>query len=212
MRPLCLLFIIPLVSGAQFPSQPPLAAGRLLVASEKLGDPNFSESVVLLLHYDDDGTLGIVINRRSEVALSKIFPDEKRVAGDPAYLGGPVEIRAVQALFRSKESKAANEKVTKVVGDVYSSGSKKIIEQLLHSRAAASQFRIYLGYAGWQPGQLEAEIDAGAWSVMKASSETIFDADPDSLWSRLNRLLTQQIAVNLPPASPQEERSLQSSW
>src|ERR1700685_2427396 len=78
-----------------------LSAGNLLVASEKLGDQNFAEAVVLILEHDEEaGTLGVIINRRSEIPLSRVFPDIKGASADPVYLGGPVSVTAVQALLR----------------------------------------------------------------------------------------------------------------
>lgn len=170
-----------------------LNTGDLLVASKKLGDPNFAESVVLLLEYDDDkGALGVVINRRSEIPLARIFPDIKGAGADPVYVGGPVSITAVQALLRLPNE--MND-VTHVSGDVYATGSKQVIDKSVREHAAPSKFRLYVGYAGWAPGQLEAEIRLGAWSVLVNRSKLIFDDDPDSLWSRLTRESQMQVAA-----------------
>jgi putative transcriptional regulator len=138
--------------------EPRIRTGSLLVASEKLGDPNFAESVVLILeHDDDDGTLGLIINRRTEIPLARIFPDVKG-STDPVYAGGPVSITAVQALLRLPSE--ANE-TQHVAGDVYATGNKDLIEKAVRERTAPSRFRLYVGYAGWAPGQLEAEARRG---------------------------------------------------
>jgi putative transcriptional regulator len=169
-----------------------LEVGDLLVASEKLGDPNFAQSVVLILDHDEDnGTLGLVINRRSEIPLSKVFPDIKGASADPVYVGGPVSLTAVQALLRQP---AETEDVKHVTGDVYSTASKQVIEESVRSRLVSSKFRLYVGYAGWAPGQIEAEMQIGAWSVLSNRSKLIFDSDPDSLWSRLMHESHMQIA------------------
>jgi putative transcriptional regulator len=168
-------------------------AGDVLVASEKLGDPNFAESVVLILEHDDNnGTLGVVINRRSEIPLSRVFPDIKGASSDPVYVGGPVSLSAVQALLRLPNE---TDDVRHVGGDIYATGSKDVIEKSVRSHAASSKFRLYAGYAGWAPGQLEAEIQIGAWQVLANRSKLSFDSDPDSLWSRLSRESHMQIAV-----------------
>jgi putative transcriptional regulator len=178
-----------------------LSSGDLVVASEKLGDPNFAESVVLILEHDEDkGTVGVIINRRSELPLSRVFPDIKGASADPVYVGGPVSLTAVQALLRSPEK---SDDVRQVSGDIYATGSKEIIEKSVRSRIASSKFRLYVGYAGWAPGQLEMEIKIGAWIVLSNRSKLSFDEDPDSLWSRLNRESQMQIAA----AKPQPGRS-----
>lgn len=177
---------------AQDGPQQKLSVGSILVANEKLGDPNFAESVVLVLQRDEqEGTLGIVINRRSDVPLSKLFPDIKHASSDPIYLGGPVGIRTAQALLRLPSK---TDDATPVSGDVYVTASKKLIEKSVASGAQASKFRLFLGYAGWAPGQLEAEIRLGAWSILRGQSKIIFDGEPDSLWQRLNRETHWQMA------------------
>jgi putative transcriptional regulator len=176
------------------------AAGRFLVASSKLNDPNFRRTVVLLLAADGDrGSLGVIINRRSKLPLSRVFPDLKSPGNidpkDVAFAGGPVEFSSVQALLRSVSSASNTEHV---IGDVYSTADKELIEKSISSGADSKKLRVYLGYAGWAPDQLETEIDIGAWFVMRASPEDIFDEDPDSLWSRLNRKVDSEIARNYP--------------
>ena len=178
--------------GATYQPERQLSIGDILVASEKLGDPNFAQSVVLLVQYDEDkGTVGLVINRRTEIPLSRIFPKTKHAPSDPVYMGGPVSVTAVQALLRLPQK---SDQATPVVADVYVTGAKELIEKSVSSRVDPSKFRLYLGYAGWAPGQLEAEIDLGAWSVLHSNPDTVFDENPDSLWSRLTRESHMQIA------------------
>lgn len=180
------------LATAQYTPERELHVGDLLVASEKLGDPNFAESVVLILQHDEDqGTVGIIINRRSEVPLSRVFPDIKGAGSDPVFIGGPVSLTAVQALLRLREQ---TEDVTHVAGDVYATGSKQMIEKSVRAHAASSKFRLYVGYAGWAPSQLDAELQLGAWSVLTNGSRVVFDDDPDSLWSRLTHESHMQIA------------------
>jgi putative transcriptional regulator len=178
--------------AAEYRSERQPAVGDILVASEKLADPNFAQSVVLIVQYDDqDGTVGLVINRRTEIPLSRIFPKTKHAAGDPVYMGGPVSTTAAQALLRL--SKKADQ-ATPVIADVYITGAKELIEKSVASRLDPSKFRLYLGYAGWAPGQLETEIQLGAWAVLHSVPDIVFDENPDSLWSRLKRESQMQIA------------------
>ncbi len=180
------------VQTAQYEPQQSVSVGSILVAKEKLGDPNFAESVVLIVQYDEDeGTLGIVINRPSDVPLSQVFPHIKHATADPVYMGGPVGITAGQALLRLT---AETDDATHILGDVYVTASKKLIEKSVASHATPAKFRLFLGYAGWAPGQLEAEIRLGAWSLLKGHSKIIFDDDPSTLWDRLNRETHWQMA------------------
>lgn len=183
----------------QYGSSDAPAVGRVLVASEKLGDPNFRESVVLIVRFDPEkGTLGLMINRRSKVPLSRIFPEVNGARADPVYLGGPVELSTVQALIRSP-SKSGD--TIHILGDVYVTASKDLIEKSITSGTESSKFHVYLGYAGWAPDQLEGEMELGAWSVLKTTPDEVFDEDPDSLWSRLSRKAESQIALNTEPNS-----------
>ncbi len=162
-----------------------LEKGDILVANEKLADPNFAESVILLVQYDsEDGTVGLIVNRRTDIPLSKIFPKVKHASEDPVYMGGPVEMTAVLALLRLSQK---TDQATEVVGDIHVTGAKELIEKSIGSRAEPSKFRIYLGYAGWAAGQLEAEVRAGAWTVLHRRASVVFDDNPDSLWQRLTR-------------------------
>lgn len=174
------------------------AVGKLLIAKRELADPNFAESVVLIVHYDSDkGAVGLILNRRTTVPLSKILPQVKGVREDPVYEGGPVETASAQALVRSREKP---EEATRVLSDVYASGSKDVIEKLITSGARPADFHLYAGYAGWSPSQLEKEIDLGGWSVLRATTEIVFDENPDTLWQRLQHDTTTRVARR--PAAP----------
>lgn len=184
--------------NARYRSEEHLAIGDLLVASEKLADPNFAQSVVLIVADEDDGAAGIVLNRRTEIPLSRIFPKTKHATADPVYMGGPVATTAVQGLLAAPDR---TDQATHVLTKVWVTGTKELIEKSIESRLDPSKFRLYLGYAGWAPGQLEAEIRLGAWSVLNGGSGIVFDKDPDSLWSRLTRDSHMQTALALTPIS-----------
>ncbi|HYL35531.1 MAG TPA: YqgE/AlgH family protein [Bryobacteraceae bacterium] len=185
------LFVLALAQAAQ-PDE--LAPGKFLVASKELGDPNFAESVVLLLQYDaGKGAMGLIINRRTDVPLSRLFEDFKEAKGrsDSVYLGGPVELSNVLALLRSA---AKPEDAKLVFGDVYLVTSKDLLQKTLASKVEAARFHAYVGYAGWGPGQLEREIALGAWKILPAEAGIVFHADPDSVWKRLISRTETQIA------------------
>lgn len=171
-----------------------LGVGKLLIASRDLGDPNFAKSVILLVRFNEDqGAVGLTINKRTDIPISRAFQDLKEAKGrsDPIYIGGPVELNTVMALLKT-ESKP--EGATRVFGDVYLISDKDLLTQTLASKAEAAVFHAYVGYAGWGPGQLEHEVELGAWHIMPASAATVFHADPDSVWERLIKQTELQIA------------------
>ena len=177
------------------PAQAPeLAAGTLLVASRDLGDPNFSETVILVLRYDEEeGAMGLIVNRRTDLPLSRVFEDVKGAKGrkDLAYMGGPVEPGNVLALLKSSTKL---EDAERVFGNVYLISDKDLLEKTLADKADPYVFHIFLGYAGWGPGQLEHEMDLGAWHILPADAASVFDADPDSVWPKLIRRTELRIA------------------
>jgi putative transcriptional regulator len=172
-----------------------LAPGTLLVASDKLGDENFAETVVFITRRDaNEGTMGVVLNRPMDMTLARAFPG-LRAGVDPVYEGGPVSPDAVQALLRASTKPADAERVA---GDVYSVAHKALLEKLIVDRLASEKFRVYLGYAGWGPGQLENEIRQGAWTTTHGVKH-VFDSDPASLWQRLKRDAESQVAEEASP-------------
>jgi putative transcriptional regulator len=177
-----------LILGGHLPAQeyfaePELTAGSVLVANAKLADPNFSQTVILIVQYDEErGAEGLILNRQSELSIAGVFPHAKHATKDPVYLGGPVEIRTAQALFRLPDK---TEHAIQVLGDVYVSGAKELIDKSIDSHIDPSKFRLYLGYAGWADGQLAAELRLGAWSRVNGSSKLVFDPHPETLWARL---------------------------
>ncbi len=186
---LCGLAAVPAPAQA-----PELAAGTFLVASRDLGDPNFSETVILVLRYDEEqGAMGLIVNRRTDLPLSRVFEDVKSAKGrkDQAYMGGPVEPGDVLALLKSSTKL---EDAERVFGNVYLISDKDLLEKALADKAEPGAFHVFLGYAGWGPGQLEHEVDLGAWHILPPDAASVFDADPDSVWPRLIRRTELRIA------------------
>ncbi len=174
-----------------------LAAGALLVADRKLSDPNFAKTVVLVVTYGDHGTVGLVLNRQTEVPVSQLLAGVKAAQDrqDMAFSGGPVEPKSVLALLRANKGPEGAQRIT---GDVWAVLDQDLLRDSLAAHAGPDKLRFYLGYAGWGPGQLEAEMEAGAWRVIKGASSTVFDAAPESLWDRVVRGLDLTLARVLP--------------
>ncbi len=180
----------------QFPSGAArsLAAGKVLVAARGLPDPNFEQTVVLLVDYSSKGAMGLVVNRRTDVRVARVFPHLKleQDQASSLFIGGPVTPEGVLGLLQSKvlrkESRA-------VLPDVQLVSTREPLEELLTSNTGPERFRVYLGYAGWAPGQLDRETALGSWHVFTSDSALIFDADPDTLWDRQIRRAEQRMAL-----------------
>jgi len=161
-----------------------LAKGMFLVASRQLRDPNFKETVVLLIDYGRDGAMGLVINRPSEVKLATVFPDIKELKKrkDTIYVGGPVAANRMLLLVGTPQVPEASQEVTQ---NVYLSSSWKVLERLLKNAAKDERFRVFAGYAGWAPNQLDFEKDRGDWHVLKADAKAVFNKKPLEIWQEL---------------------------
>ena len=153
----------------------------LLVAREELPDSNFKDSVVLVMNNVGLGPAGIIINRPTRVSVSSLFPDVERLASvhDKLYFGGPVEIESVSFLFRAD---TAPEHAVQVLDGVYLSSDKDLLLKLLNRDKPMDGLRIFIGYSGWGPGQLQAEIARGDWTLEPAKSDAIFDGKREHPW------------------------------
>ncbi len=170
-----------------------LGAGKLLVASRGLADPTFAQTVILLVHYDTEGVVGLVLNRRTDLPLSRVLEGLKAANGrsDRVYLGGPLETPALFALLQSPTKLDGAEHI---FGRVYLISRKALFEQILSARPGPGVFHVYLGYAGWSPAQLQQEVRVGAWFIFRADAKTVFDSDPDGLWRQMIRKTELQLA------------------
>ena len=163
------------------PSQ--LAKGVFLIAGRQLRDPNFHETVVLLLDYSREGAMGLVVNRDTGTRLSTLLPEAEALRGrqDTLFIGGPVARTQMFMLFRSQgEAEGAKH----VFDDVHVSSSQDFLDNILDA-SEEERLRVYAGYAGWAPRQLEGEVASGAWHVVPAEAAKVFDPDPSQVWPKL---------------------------
>lgn len=174
-----------------------LGAGKLLVASRNLGDPHFAKTVILLARYDDHGVLGLIVNRRTDVPLSRVLESLKAAKdrSDPVYVGGPLEMPAVFALLQSPGKLEGAEHV---FDGVYLIAEKSLFEQTMSARPGPGVFHVYMGYAGWTQDQLRQEVELGAWFIFPAETSTVFNADSDSLWLQMIRKTELQLVRSDP--------------
>ena len=153
----------------------------LLVARAELPDPNFKDSVVLVMNNIGPAPAGVIINRPTTIAVSRLFSDLERLAqlDDKLYFGGPVDISSVSFLFRAE---TPPEHATEVLGGVYFSTNRELLRKLLGREKPMEGLRIFIGYSGWSPGQLEAEIARGDWTLAPAEAGVIFDRKSEHPW------------------------------
>ena len=153
----------------------------LIVAQGVVADPNFGGSIVMVMNNLGPAPVGVIINRPTPLSVARFFPKVKGLARvqDRLYFGGPVEFGTVWYLFRAKTAPAH---AIQVCDDVYVSGDRKLLLQLLGRPKPMEGLRIFIGHAGWAPGQLQAEIQGGAWKPRRADAESIFNPQPQLPW------------------------------
>ena len=161
-----------------------LAVGKLLVVPRQSPDPSFAESVVLLVRYAEDGTVGLMINRPTTLPVSDVLRDLKGSSNysQPLYAGGPVQVELVQALLQSP---AGTHDAAHLFGNVYLVSKKLELEKALAAGKGSRGLRIYMGYCGWSRGQLENEVKQGGWYIFDGSDGLVVDSNPSTLWSRM---------------------------
>jgi putative transcriptional regulator len=150
--------------------------GQLLVSAPSLHDPNFRKTVVLVAHHDEDGAIGLVLSRPSDVAASDAVPSLDGLPGsrDPVFVGGPVQPEAFMVLAEFDDVDAAAAPIFDRIGFMPADAEPDAL--------AISRMRLFAGYAGWGAGQLEAELEEPSWIVVTAEADDAFAADPDELW------------------------------
>jgi putative transcriptional regulator len=161
-------------------------AGKILLASRRLADPNFHRTVILLVQHGADGALGLVLNRPLEMSIKDVCEEALEIscqADGVLRQGGPCQ-GPLMALHTHEESVPTGDpNRCQVLSGLYFSTDRDELEWLLQLEHPRAIF--FLGYSGWGPGQLESELEEGAWLVTTANPEHIFDATGASQWSRL---------------------------
>lgn len=158
--------------------------GKFLVAARDLEDPNFAQTVVLLLHYDAEGAMGLIINRPTQKRAAALMShlDGFGAYEGNIYLGGPVALFGVMGLFRAQEG---SDDAENIVGDIYWTSSVELLTKIAKGRSSETELRFYVGHAGWAPGQLDFELTMGGWHVVSATEDLVFSNEPDAIWERL---------------------------
>jgi putative transcriptional regulator len=179
-----------------------LEAGRLLVATPVLVDPNFDHTVVLLLDVDDSGALGVVLNRPSDVPVVSILPDwsGRAPAPDVIFAGGPVATDSALAVAHVLDEDGDPVGFRRVFGNT---GIVDLDTPAELVTDVVAGVRIFAGYAGWGPGQLQAELEEGSWVTVDSLFADVFGGDRDRLWVEVLRRQPGELAwLSTAPLDP----------
>ena len=171
-----------LVSGFAAAQEP--SAGLFLVASPRILDPNFRETVVLVIQHTPLLSRGVIINRPLDAPLSRLMPgdEEFATAQEPVYFGGPVALSHLSFVFRANSRYKSS---VPVMDDLYLGENSALLKDLLRRNSAAGSVRVYAGHAGWGPGQLQSEIESGSWFMTAATAAYVFHEKPAHIWGEL---------------------------
>lgn len=214
------------MSSRERPDQPgrrkdSLALPRLLIATPQLSDPNFKQSVVLIVDHKAEGAMGFVLNRPLSASLADLvkLPEQAIPVALPAWFGGPVDARS--GLILTPKAHAGDDDAGAATA-VSVSGSETLLARLVRKAANAAAggphlhvvgepeepstgllypFRFLVGYAGWGAGQLEEELVQGAWIQVEATNELVFDTPWNELWERAISAVGSLQASLFPPES-----------
>ncbi len=169
-----------------------LKAGLFLYAAPAMRDPNFAESVVLLVEHGAGGSMGLIVNRPTRVPLRELLPGfDDKTSSLRFYAGGPVQPEAILALVRTSWP---SESARRVLSDVYLTGALDDVRSALGAKDPGATLKVFTGYTGWGKGQLEAEVRAGAWVMDRADARSVFSPDPMELWQRIFIILERLVA------------------
>lgn len=190
-RILTLVLVVTWLLPAAAATDPSPAQGKLLVATELVEGELFANTVILLLHYDDTGAFGLVVNRPTDVSPEELLADEEGIAGyrGTLFWGGPVHMDSLRALLRTDEPPAGAEKI---IDSVYLVSFEDALQQ---GPTDSTKLRLFIGYAGWAPGQLDYELGRSSWRVMPATDELVFAEEPRDLWKQLAPVQEQRAAA-----------------
>lgn len=176
--------------------------GRLLVAAPVLSEPTFSRTVILLLDHDEDGSLGLVLNRPSRVPVGAVLPtwDGRTTGTDVLFTGGPVAEDSALALglLPGPVDGPEPEGFRRVAGPF---GLVDLDVDPDRTTAVLDAIRIYAGYAGWSSGQLDDEVAEGAWYVVDGGPADVFSAEPEDLWRTVLRRQPGDLAFVATPST-----------
>ena len=172
--------------------------GQLLIAGADLWDPNFRRTVVLIAHHDEEGAVGIVLNRAAELSVEEAVPPLADLveAGDRLFFGGPVQSTSAVVVADLDDPSEI---------DIVAFGSVGLLPPVIEAThvGGVRRARVFAGFASWGPGQLEAELEEESWVLEPALPDDVFGPEPERLWDRvLRRKGPEHDLLRLMPADP----------
>lgn len=176
-----LILLISCVAAAETDSS---LTGTLLVASPDMPDNRFSQTVILMLKHDNQGTFGVIVNQPSPFSLSDVTPELTQSPNNdyPLNYGGPVDLEALSLLLRTDHPPDG---IFKIHEGFYFTRETRVFDKVIARQPSASDLRVILGYAGWAPNQLESEIKRSDWRIVPGKAMQILDIDQNELWQHL---------------------------
>lgn len=164
------------------------APGMFLVSARKLRDRHFRKTVIYILRHNQNGTLGLIINKPGALPLSRALDnlDFEYAGKHHLFYGGPVETSVITMLT---ENLSALPLMEHIDGDIYFSNRRIVMERLLKEKKPANKLHFFHGHAGWISGQLDQELSRGDWHLIDGNPRSIFSSEIRTLWQRLIRKL-----------------------
>jgi len=170
----------------------PLASGVVLLSHPMLKDPNFRRSVILICEHRLDGSVGLVLNDMTNYQIGEVV-EELSHSQQSLFRGGPVETDSMHMIHNLSESLS---EAQEVLDDLFWGGSfEDLKDYLAIYNSNEEQLRLFSGYSGWSEGQLQVEVDEGAWIVTRSDAKTLFGSSPEKLWRTILRSMGRRYAI-----------------
>lgn len=167
--------------------------GKLLISEPFLLDPNFKRSIILLGEHNEEGSVGFILNKPTDLKLNMVLDDDFPDFDATVYFGGPVQINTMQFIHRAGNIIDGSIEIKE---GLYWGGSFEILKLLIETKQVEPEdFRFFLGYSGWGEGQLESEMKANSWLITSASNDNIFSEEPDKLWGDVLKSMGKKFAI-----------------
>lgn len=166
--------------------------GKILISEPFLNDPNFKRSIILLSEHNDEGTVGFILNKPTQLKVTQLLDDFPEF-DSMVNFGGPVQVNTLQFVHRLGD---IIEGSTELAEGLYWGGSFDNLKELIRlNRVSPEDIRFFLGYSGWTGGQLDDEIKINSWIVTSATVENVFSDEPDKLWADILKSMGKKFAI-----------------